>query len=135
MRINLQDWNHQRRYSEFSYVRVADENDGYRILAGRYSGNAGDPFHTLNYHDRMHSMRFSTYDVDNDMDPHGNCALTFTSGWWFNSCFLGNLNGVWYGSGTYQGQVSNGIVWDFWKEHPLGYSLKFTEIKLRPEDF
>ena len=135
MRITLLDWDNRTRFSEFSYVRVADESDGYRILAGKSTGNAGDPFHTTDYEDRMQSMRFSTYDVDNDMDPYGNCALTFTSGWWFNNCFRGNLNGIWYSNGIYRGRVSNGIVWDYWKEHPQGYSLKFVEIKLRPEYF
>ena len=51
------------------------------------SGNAGDPFHSMSYDMRMQSMRFSTFDSDNDLDTGGNCALTFTSGWWFNKCF------------------------------------------------
>ncbi|XP_052244422.1 fibrinogen-like protein 1 isoform X2 [Dreissena polymorpha] len=133
MRIELTDWDDETRFSEFSYVRVADENDEYRILAGKYTGNGGDPFHTPRFSDRMQSMRFSTYDRDNDLDPAGNCAVTFTSGWWFNSCFLGNLNGVWYGNSSYTSLTSNGIIWDLWTEHARGYSLKKVEIKLRPE--
>lgn len=131
----MYDWEGKSRYSEFSYVRVSDEADSYRILAGNYSGNGGDPFHTQRYSDRMQGMRFSTFDRDNDLDHDGNCAMTFTSGWWFNNCFIGNLNGVWYGNSTYIARSSNGIIWDLWTEHPRGYSLKYVEIKLRPEQF
>ncbi|XP_012936356.1 fibrinogen-like protein 1 [Aplysia californica] len=112
-----------------------DESDGYRILVGGYRGNAGDPFHSMSYDMRMQSMRFSTFDSDNDLDNGGNCALTFTSGWWFNKCFQINLNGVWYSSSRYAGPSMNGIVWDLWTEHFKGYSLRHTEMKLRPADF
>ncbi|KAJ8315467.1 hypothetical protein KUTeg_007617, partial [Tegillarca granosa] len=98
MRFDLLDWDKQKAFSEFEYLRIADEKDKYRILAGKYNGNAGDPFHTFSYAQTMQSMQFSTYDNDNDMDISGNCARTFNSGWWFNSCFLVNLNGVWYSS-------------------------------------
>ena len=33
-------------------------------------------------------MKFSAPDKDNDNDSGSNCALSFNSGWWFNSCFV-----------------------------------------------
>ena len=93
LQVELHDWENQTRVGEYRYVRVMDESDGYRILAGSASGDAGDPFHSVAYTSRLQSMRFSTFDVDNDMNARSNCARTFTSGWWFNSCFSVNLNG------------------------------------------
>ena len=46
-----------------------------------------------------------------------------------------NLNGVWYSSPRYAGPSMNGIVWDLWAEHFKGYSLRKTEMKLRPQPF
>jgi hypothetical protein len=74
MRIDLLDWEGNHKYAEFDYARIRDEKDKYRILAGGYSGTAGDPFHTQYYQQRMQSMQFSTFDSDNDFDPIGNCA-------------------------------------------------------------
>lgn len=135
MRIDLLDWEGNHKYAEFDYVRIRDEKDKYRILAGGYSGTAGDPFHTPYYQQRMQSMQFTTFDSDNDFDPTGNCAKSYNSGWWFSNCFIVNLNGVWYPSSTYYGGTCNGIVWDMWSNHSNCYSLKQTEIRLRPEHF
>ncbi|KAK3596604.1 hypothetical protein CHS0354_035881 [Potamilus streckersoni] len=134
MRIDLWNWENMTRFGEFNFVRIADEKDKYRILVGGYQGNSGNPFHTPQYSTRMQSMQFSTFDNDNDMDP-GNCARTFTSGWWFNRCYRVNLNGVWYADGTYFGPATNGIVWDLWVENGPGYSLQAAEMKLRPSNF
>ena len=135
MRIDLLDWEGNHKYAEFDYARIRDEKDKYRILAGGYSGTAGDPFHAQYYQQRMQSMQFSTFDSDNDFDPIGNCAKTYNSGWWFSNCFIVNLNGVWYPTSTYYGGTCNGIVWDMWSNHSNCYSLKQTEIRLRPEHF
>ncbi|KAH8388887.1 hypothetical protein KR215_005721 [Drosophila sulfurigaster] len=32
------------------------------------------------------SVRFSTFDRDNDLDA-GDCAFTFESGWWYTHCY------------------------------------------------
>eukprot|EP00731_Ephydatia_muelleri_P026639 Em0018g739a len=37
---------------------------------------------------------FSTPDKDNDASLLTNCAQVYSSGWWFNSCYNANLNGV-----------------------------------------
>src|SRR5678815_1828473 len=47
---------------------------------------------SLSYHD---DMVFSTEDVDNDLHMR-NCALDNKGGWWFNSCFSSNLNGLYH---------------------------------------
>ena len=33
-------------------------------------------------------MKFTTYDVENDIYNDGNCAVEFTGGWWYRSCYV-----------------------------------------------
>jgi len=76
---------------------------------------------------------FSTRDRDNDQWTSGSCARDYWSAWWYKSCSKGDLNGVYkvYRDGKFKGH-GTGIEW-----MPLkgsDYSLKFTEMKLRPHD-
>lgn len=55
----------------------------------------------LLYHNHM---EFTTMDRDND-NYEKNCAEIYKNGWWYNRCFLVNLNGV------ENGQPNYGILW------------------------
>ena len=33
-------------------------------------------------------MKFTTYDVDNDIHNDINCAVDFTGGWWYYDCHV-----------------------------------------------
>ena len=69
--------------------------------------------------------KFTTKDNDNDRTGSGNCAITFKGGWWYNTCYDSNLNGL------YIGRVSDdykGIIWKHWRGPT---SLKFSEMKIR----
>ena len=59
-----------------------------------------------------HGMGFSTSDHDNDDCP-SNCAETFYSCWWFNTCFAANPNGWYFPQGvrSFEGDVD----WAGWK--------------------
>lgn len=130
LRIDIWDWEGNRAYAEYSHFKIHNEKHQYKIIVGGYHGNAGD---SLSVHD---SMSFSTEDVDNDHHRR-HCAVDNKSGWWFNSCFYSNLNGVyhmgWYNTQTslYANSVSNGIVWYTWKDSEF-YSLKKIEMKIKP---
>ena len=72
-------------------------------------------------------MMFTTYDQDNDASS-ANCAQTFRGAWWYNNCHQSNLNGE-YNNTVY----GEGVNWPYW--HNDYYSLRFTEMKIRPANF
>ncbi|XP_011189963.2 angiopoietin-related protein 1-like [Zeugodacus cucurbitae] len=101
------------KYSEFV---IADESEDYALKnIGKYSGNAGNGL-------RTHlSMKFSTYDRDNDIYKD-NCAMIFKGGWWFRSCYRSNLNGL-YGDDKF------GLKWVDIERREL---IVFAQMMIRP---
>ena len=75
---------------------------------------------------------FSTFDVDNDDNPGGNCANSYHGGWWYGRCHHSNLNGIYYQGGDYTGASDrvDGVEWYHWKLR--FYSMKKVEMKIRP---
>ena len=89
------------------------------------TGDAGDSFA------RQNTMRFSTKDVDNDGWRGINCAAKYYGAWWFKNCHYSNLNARYlHGNHT---SFNDGVNWDTWKGEY--YSLKKTEMKIRPHSF
>ena len=72
-------------------------------------------------------MKFSTFDRDNDRWPN-NCASSFHGAWWYNACHASNLNEEYNNT-----QYAQGVGFSTWTGHY--YSLKFSEMKLRPANF
>ena len=89
------------------------------------SGTAGD---SLSYHD---DQPFTTQDQDNDEYDEGNCANAFYGAWWYDDCHSSNLNGIYRHSNPCP--VGDGLIWFDWRGD--AYSLKRTEMKIRPVDF
>ena len=87
-------------------------------------GTAGDSLH---YH---RGMSFSTRGHDNDKDGNYDCALMKMGGWWYNSCYKSNLNGL-YSPGKVNS--SPGMNWYHWKNNWT--SVKSSEMKIRPKGF
>ena len=85
-------------------------------------GTAGD---SLSYH---RGSAFSTKDRDNDKNS-GNCAADAKGAWWFNSCQISCLNGV-YHHGQHSASPWTGVNWYHWKGH--SYSAKRAEMKIKP---
>ncbi|XP_072239259.1 fibroleukin [Leuresthes tenuis] len=137
LRIELEDWHHQKRQATYNNFKVASEAQRYRLTAREYSGDAGN---ALSYSKRYnHDGRsFSTADRDNDRYTSGNCGQYYGAGWWFDACLAANLNGRYY-RGRYSG-VTNGIYWGTWYILTDGrtgerYSFKRIEMKIRPKNF
>jgi len=120
LRVDLKDWSDNYRYAQYSQFKIAPAGDKYQLKSvGTYSGNAGDSL-TVQL-----NMKFTTYDQDNDPWAGGNCASSYRGAWWHRECHLSNLNGE-YNDTTF----GQGINWQTWLGHT--YSLKFTEMKIRP---
>ncbi|KAI8789898.1 BgiBsFReDn11 [Biomphalaria glabrata] len=128
LRVDFWTWEGTKFYAEYQRFYVEGEKDNYKLLVGEYTGDAGD---SLVYHDKM---AFSTEDVDNDLHER-HCAAENKGGWWYNSCFYSQLNGVyhtaWYSQG--QSHYADGIVWYTLKDSEF-YSLKKVEMKLKLND-
>ena len=41
LRIDLEDWNGEKKYAEYDHFSIGDEQDKYRLRFGSYYGNAG----------------------------------------------------------------------------------------------
>ena len=122
LRVDLADFDGERRHATYREFRVASGAEGYRLFVANYTGNAGDSL-------RPHSgYRFSTKDREQDIDKNRHCARQYKSGWWFKNCYHSNLNGP-YQSGKHAVELS-GVNWGKWKG--VNYSMKDAEMKLRP---
>ena len=77
---------------------------------------------------RQVGMQFSTVDQDNDVWSGGQCAQLYKGAWWYKACHDSNLNGHYYG-GPHQ-SWADGVEWKHWTGYY--YSLRFTEMKFRP---
>uniref|UniRef100_A0A3B3ZMD9 Fibrinogen-like protein 1 n=1 Tax=Periophthalmus magnuspinnatus TaxID=409849 RepID=A0A3B3ZMD9_9GOBI len=137
LRINLEDFDGNHRYAEYTAFRVGEEQDQYQLSFGEYVGTAGDAlsgkFETGAVSWSSHQgANFSTFDRDND-NYNGNCAEEDQGGWWFNKCHSTHLNGQYYPGGHYSAWSDNGIVWFPWRG--WWYSLKATVMEIRPTGF
>ncbi|XP_063603689.1 uncharacterized protein LOC134779444 isoform X2 [Penaeus indicus] len=126
IRFDLWDFEGNYAYAEYLSFSIGPESDNYRLSVFDYRGNASDSFSAHN------GYLFSTVDRDNDEAPDCcPCAPAYGGGWWFYSCFESNLNGDYFTSPK-DNDYYRGIIWELW----LGdYSLKATEIKIRPASF
>ena len=121
LRVELEDWDGERVYAKYSSFEVRDSSTDYTLQVSGYTGDAGDSL------TRHSGDPFSTYDHDNDRRGYENCAVTYKGAWWYDSCHVSNLNGL-YHNGSHP-SYADGVNWYSWKG--FYYSLKFTEMKVR----
>ncbi|KAL9986966.1 hypothetical protein ACROYT_G001193 [Oculina patagonica] len=125
LRVDLEDFDGNITFAEYTTFKVADEGDKYRLLIGGYNGTAGDSMispYSLN------NMQFSTKDNDNDLLASGSCAQKYKGAWWYRDCHRSNLNGL-YLNGSHS-SFADGINWYEFRGHY--YSLKRAEMKVKP---
>ncbi|MEQ2203970.1 Fibrinogen C domain-containing protein 1 [Xenoophorus captivus] len=126
LRIDLEDFENSTAYAHYGTFGVGlfsvdPDDDGYPLTIGDYSGNAGDSLLKHN------GMKFTTKDKDNDHSEN-NCASFYHGAWWYRNCHTSNLNGQ-YLRGQHT-SYADGIEWSSWTGWQ--YSLKFSEMKIRP---
>ncbi|KAF2355399.1 Fibrinogen alpha/beta/gamma chain C-terminal globular domain [Trinorchestia longiramus] len=126
LRVELEDFEGNRRYAEYSTFKLHSELDLYKLEIGGYAGNAGNSLNDPWYGSNL--SPFSTFDRDNDRSSL-NCASMLKGGWWWRSCGRG-LNGLYLTNpNDYIGR--QGIVWFRWRG--WDYSLKKSLIMIRPK--
>ena len=115
---------HSNNLFSLSRLYLAHNSQSF-FFSSNVSGTAGD---SLSYHD---GKPFSTPDQDNDDDATRNCAKLYRGAWWYSVCHESNLNSIYHQTSPSAHGV--GLNWLHWKG--LYYSLKKTEMKIRPLDF
>ncbi|XP_018016816.1 angiopoietin-4 isoform X2 [Hyalella azteca] len=126
LRVELEDFEGNRKYAEYSTFRLHSELDLYKLEIGGYTGNAGNALNDPWYGHNL--SPFSTFDRDNDRSSL-NCASMLKGGWWWRACGR-SLNGLYLTNpNDYIGR--QGIVWFRWKG--WDYSLKKSLIMIRPK--
>ena len=131
LRIELGDWEGNRAFANYDSFKTDSESDEYRLHLGSYSGTAGGDAFRHGNTGIQNGRKFSAIDRDNDgftTSPH--CAEKYECGFWFDRCFSANLNGVY--NQNPRVVDAKGIVW-FHLKYDWNYSLKFTEMKIRPK--
>ncbi|XP_044035125.1 microfibril-associated glycoprotein 4-like isoform X1 [Siniperca chuatsi] len=121
LRVDMEDFEGQRVYAQYSSFSVGPETEGYKLNLGSFTkGAAGD---SLTVHN---GQKFTT--TDKDQDTHAsNCARLCFGGFWYAGCFGANPNGIYtWGSSP---RIA-GVHWNAFKG--LEYSLKTMIMKIRP---
>ena len=108
MRVDYQKNDKTWSFLHYNQFSVGSASEEYPLTVGNFTGVGTDWF----AHRSLNGMKFST--PDNDNDKWGsNCATSWKSGWWYNSCTSININ------------TQSPYVF---------YSTLFTEMKIRPKD-
>ncbi|KAK2189745.1 hypothetical protein NP493_98g03015 [Ridgeia piscesae] len=123
IRFDLGAFNGSTAFATYTNFSVASESNKYKHVCIGYDGTAGNAMQSFGH------LYFTTKDRDNDWCSC-NCAVAYKSAWWFQGCSSSFLNGVYFHSGKHSSDRYDGIVWSTWLGYD--YSLKFTEMKIRP---
>ncbi|XP_038059562.1 fibrinogen-like protein A [Patiria miniata] len=91
LRVDLVDWDNVMTYAEYGQFGVSGTN--YQLTVGSYNdiSTAKDALTS-----KHNGMLFSTWDKDNDNYQAGSCAQDNYGAWWYDYCYLSNLNGKFY---------------------------------------
>ena len=106
MRVDYQKNDNSWSYLHYNNFSVGSANEEYPLTVGGFTGVGNNRFAIHN------GMKFSTRDNDNDRWSR-TCAISYNSGWWYNSCYQININ----------------------RQPPVVISnVLFSEMKIRPKN-
>lgn len=105
----MENYDGSFEHAHYKVFTVHDATTAYRmnVDAFGYEGSLNELFSIHN------DMQFTTFDRDNDKNDRNCCQLHGGGGWWFESCYKFNPNGL-YGI-----QTSAGIAYYDGKDNPV----------------
>ncbi|KAH3884984.1 hypothetical protein DPMN_008971 [Dreissena polymorpha] len=118
LRIELEDFENDFRLATYGQFAVGPYSDLDRSSIKFFTGNVTDSFSSHN------DWQFST----TDNGPSKSCSVSHKGGFWYGSCHTVNINGL-YLKGQHT-SYADGVNWYGFRG--FHYSLKFTEMKIRP---
>ena len=118
LRVDLEDFESNTAFAQYTTFTVANATDKYRLLVGGYSGTAGEGMA------HNSGKPFSTKDNKND---RYNCVALDKGPWWYGHCSNSLLNSKYYNSANVG--VRGSMTWYRWKGR--SYSLKKASMKIR----
>ena len=121
LRIDIEDFDGNTRYAEYSTFAISDEAHGYTLATGTYIETAGDALTRHNHHPILTKDHRGT-------GASARCPVAHKGAWWYNSCHDSNLNGQ-YIRGNHT-SYADGVNWRQWKGYQ--YSLKTTIMMIKP---
>ena len=107
-----------QRWAKYSQFNINGEYTGYTLHVSGFIGSSGvdDGLAMQN------KMKFSTYDVDNDLHSSRSCSMVNKGAWWYNACHRSNLNGMYD-----EFQINSSYGTCKWGD----FRLQFSEMKVR----
>ena len=88
---------------------------------------------------RNNRQKFTTLDIDNDINTQTNYAVKYFGRWWFDKCYSAYLNGKYYSGGkmSHDADGTTPLSWTGVHWQTAGFSngaldsLIFSEMKVR----
>jgi len=108
----------------YNETTIADEADNYRLHWENYvdsMNGMGDGLYSVDNRYSHNGMPFTTYDVDNDNQPDGNCVVDMGGAWWWNYC----------GTSLITSPYDNDGITNQWFNANIGITFKRIAMKFR----
>ena len=120
VRIELSNSEFDKYVIEYDLFVLGPQIEKFKLTLGKMT------FATIRESFSHHnSMKFSTYDDDNDTSATGNCASERKGGWWFKDCYRACL--------TCENNPAGHWMMDDPKMGPAGFRhFAHTKIMIRP---
>jgi len=125
--IDMKDFEKGAFCATYNWFRIGSERSQYALDIGDFTGNGTDAF---TYH---HGQRFTTLDRDNDLYSSGNCAESFTGGWWYDRCYDAHLNGM-YPEPPDRQNASFITWWMHENDQKVPLVLNEVTLRIKPRD-
>ncbi|XP_052265848.1 tenascin-like isoform X2 [Dreissena polymorpha] len=94
LRLDVTHFNRSKGYDVYDNFSLQPGPAYTMNLGARLELSGLQLRYAINVENGCRGCAFSTYDHDVDEDHNQSCAYYFQGGWWYNSCYTVNLNGL-----------------------------------------